>query len=122
MEEYEEAHREAIEEFYKGVFDVIERTTATDPETKQEQFVETVIYSNQKCRLSDLTLPVTGANEAPTLDQKKKLFCAPELKIPAGSKIVVTQNGVTTAFHRSSEPTVHESHQEIILDIFKNWA
>lgn len=115
-------YRKALEKLYIGRFDVIVRTTETDPETKQERIIETSLLTDEPCRLSDVNLQVTGTGEAPDLIQKKKLFCAPELEIPAGSKIIVTQNGVTTAFHRSSEPTVHECHQEIILDIFKNWS
>lgn len=114
--------RQALEKFYIGRFDVVVRTTETDPETKQERIIETSLLEDKPCRLSDVTLQVTGSGEAPDLIQKKKLFCAPELEIPAGSKIVVSQNGVTTAFKRSSEPTIHECHQEIMLDIFKNWA
>lgn len=126
-----EKYRKALESLYIGNFDVIVRTTETDPETKQERIIETSLLTDEPCRLSDVTLQVTGSGEAPDLIQKKKLFCAsdretPEgretLEIPAGSKIIVTQNGVTTAFKRSSEPTVHECHQEIMLDIFKNWA
>lgn len=117
-----EKYRKALESLYIGNFDLVVRTTETDPETKQERIVETALLEDEPCRLSDVTLQVTGSGEAPDLIQKKKLFCAPELEIPAGSKIIVTQNGVTTAFKRSSEPTVHECHQEIILDLFKNWA
>lgn len=117
-----EKYRKALESLYIGNFDVVIRTTKTDPEIKQERIVETSLLTDEPCRLSDVNLQVTGTGEAPDLIQKKKLFCAPELEIPAGSKIIVTQNGVTTAFKRSSEPTVHECHQEIMLDIFKNWA
>ena len=42
--------------------------------------------------------------------------------MPAGSKIVVTQEGRTAAYARSGEPAVYSSHQEIVLVPFEEYA
>jgi len=42
--------------------------------------------------------------------------------IPEGSKITVTQNGVTHDYERSGKPAVYSCHQEVPLELFKEWA
>ena len=50
------------------------------------------------------------------------LFIAPEVEIPSGSKITVTQNGKTTDYCRSGESAVYTSHKEIALELFEDYA
>ena len=51
-----------------------------------------------------------------------ELFIAPEISIKPGSKIIVTQNGETVTYTRSGEAAKYETHQQIILDLWKGWA
>ena len=51
-----------------------------------------------------------------------KLFIAPEVEIKSGSKIIVAHCGKTTEYTRSGVPGMHATHQEIMLDLFKEWA
>ena len=51
-----------------------------------------------------------------------KLFISPEVEIKPGSKIVVTQNGVTTEFSNSGKPAIYTNHQEIMLKLFEDYA
>ena len=46
---------------------------------------------------------------------------APDIVINAGSKIVV-QNNRTEAYSNSEKSKVYNSHQEIELEIFKEWS
>ena len=39
-----------------------------------------------------------------------------------GSKITVTQNGVTTDYASSGKPAVYETHQEVILELKEKWS
>lgn len=48
--------------------------------------------------------------------QTVKLFCAPELVIPAGSDIEVKHRGRVLTFRASGVPAVYDSHQEIPLE------
>lgn len=114
--------RTAIESLYEGTFTVYVRekykkdngSTATR---------EAELITDKPCRLSfsniSTTEPKTGASE---IVQITKLFYAPELEIPDGSKIRVTQNGVTTDYQRSGEPAIYVTHKEIVLTIFDRWA
>ena len=54
--------------------------------------------------------------------QTIKLFIAPEIDIKPGSKIDVTHLGVTTSYKRSGNPAVYHTHQEIMLELWENYA
>ena len=54
--------------------------------------------------------------------QSVTLYIDPSVDIPEGSKITVTQNGVTRDYERSGRPAVYSCHQEIPLELFKGWA
>jgi hypothetical protein len=47
---------------------------------------------------------------------------APEIHVKPGSKLTITQNGVTTEYKNSGEPALFDTHQEIILELFKGWS
>lgn len=109
---------------YTGRCTVYEYQSIEDPATKITASLQEVpVLSNQPCRLSYKT--ITGTSQdggAATVAQEVKLFIAPEIIIRPGSKITVTQNGVTTDYRRSGKPAVYTNHQEIILELFKERA
>ena len=77
----------------------------------------------EPCRLSFSSISsTTEQDSAPLIQQSVKLFVSKTVEIPAGSKIVVTQEGRTTAYARSGEPAVYSCHQEIPLVPFKEYA
>ena len=63
-----------------------------------------------------------GSDTGAAVTQGVKLFIAPEAEVKSGSKITVTQNGVTTEYSASGEAAVYESHKEIMLELWKGWA
>lgn len=80
------------------------------------------VIFDKPCRLS-FTSAVTATDGAVAeVSQKVKLFCSPDFEIREGSKITVTQNGITTAYKRSGVPSMYATHQEILLDLFERWA
>lgn len=87
---------------------------------------ENVIIKNHPCRISFSAFAPTSRAEsgdgAAQKTQTVKLFCAPELKIKAGSKIEVERLGTVTEYACSGEPAVYPTHQEIMLELFKGWA
>lgn len=90
---------------------------------KRTTFVDEALISDEPCRLSFETLNSTNEfGNAASLVQKAKLFIAPEVLIPPGSKISVTRNGVTIDYEQSGEPGLYDNHQEIMLELFKGWA
>lgn len=44
------------------------------------------------------------------------------MEIPEGAKITVTQNGATKDYVRSGKSAVYSCHQEVPLELFKEWA
>ena len=51
-----------------------------------------------------------------------ELFISPDITIKPNSKIIVTQAGVTTDYTYSGVPAVYDTHQQIILEFFTEWA
>lgn len=114
--------RKAFEKMYDGVCVVTEYVAQRDPITKKTVFVETPVFTAQPCRLSFSSSPVTGDDNVASVVQETKLFISPDVTIKKGSKITVTQNGVTTDYTHSSEPKIYATHQEITLKLFEGWA
>lgn len=116
-------HRETIEQTYTGKCTVIAYGEYKDPITKITKVGEYKLFESQPCRLSYGNSPSTTDTEGPsTTKQVIKLFIAPEIEIPPGSKIIVTQNNKTTEFSNSGVPAVYPTHQEITLELFKEYA
>ena len=114
--------RKAIEKLYIGRCTITEHRQQVDEETKQTKFVDVDLFSDIPCRLSFSTLKSTSDETVATVSQTTKLFLAPEINVPAGCKITVTQNGRATEYKQSGEPAIYTSHQEIQLQLFQRWA
>ncbi|WP_440051636.1 hypothetical protein [Lysinibacillus sphaericus] len=94
-----------------------------DPITHVTKYQEVELFTDQKCKLSFEKQTSTTPTGGPALiAQTTKLFIAPELNIPAGSKIIVTQHGKTTEYARSGEPAIYTDHQEIQLELFERYS
>lgn len=114
--------RKILEQRYDGLCDITERQKVTRP-NKTTGFEEVKVIEEQPCRLSFSTISSAGASgSAAVVSQTIKLFLAPEIKVKEGSKITVTQNGVTRDYRRSGTPAVYSTHQEIVLELFDGWA
>ncbi len=109
-----DAVRKAVESTYTGLCTIIEyQDVVVGYETRTQ---ETAVLEDQPCKLSRKAISPVGQSEiAGTVTYAPQLFIAPEIDIKPGSKIVVTQNGVTRAYERSGEPFVYQTHQELIL-------
>lgn len=117
------AVRNAIESLYKGVCTVHIWAEVVDPITHISSFKEVPLITDQKCKLSfEKQMATTNTVGPAVIAQTTKLFIAPELDIPVGSKITVTQEGRTLDYARSGEPAIYSNHQEILLEPFKRYA
>lgn len=117
-----QAHRAAVEALYEGRCTVTEYRPFTKP-NKATGHHEVDVLSGRPCRLSFGAIPAaeqTGAGAS--VQQTVKLFIAPDVIIKPGSRITVTQNGVTTDYCRTGEPAVYSTHQEITLELWKGWT
>ncbi|MPM91906.1 hypothetical protein SDC9_139040 [bioreactor metagenome] len=114
--------RKAIESMYIGKCTITEYQSYKK-ENKSTGHQEVVILENQPCKLS--FSKITNANQgeaAAMVVQTAKVMIAPEIKIKPGSKLTITQNGITTEYKNSGEPALFNTHQEIVLELFKGWA
>lgn len=117
------AARKAIEATYFGTLTVTEMKKEKDAKTKLTKTEPVVVLENQPCKLSFETLKsAVQTDSAATVAQITKLFVSPDVSIRAGSKITVTQDNVTTDYTRSGVPAVYPTHQEIVLELFKEYA
>lgn len=125
----------AVVSLYSSTCTVTATTPTFDESTKQTTNTETTLFTNKPCRLSFISAPPSDklasfsnnlihsdTPRAHFVDQQIKLFIDPALDIPPGSKISVTQNGLTQYFKSSGAPAVYSSHQEIELARLDNFA
>ena len=116
------AVRTAIEMMYQGTCTVTEHQKVKK-ENKTTGFQDVIVLTNQPCKLSFSNITTTNQTETAALvAQTAKVLIAPEIQIKPGSKLTITQNGVTTEYENSGEPALFNTHQEISLVLFKGWA
>lgn len=117
------AARKTIESTYIGTCTVYERRQVKNSD-HITNFSEVSVFENQPCRISFSSVK-TAQNSSDLsvgVFQTVKLFISPDIEIKPNSKITVTQNGCTVDYTFSSVPAVYQTHQEIALELFENWA
>ena len=115
--------RKAVESRYKGLCDILKKRKVKDEVTKATVLRDTAVLSNQPCRLSYSSSGTANQTDTVSnIEQTIKLFIAPEIKIAPGSKLRITQNGITTDYISSGVPAVYETHQEVSLELEKENA
>ncbi|WP_084011932.1 hypothetical protein [Paenibacillus kribbensis] len=106
--------RMLLEMTYTGVCRVEGQTTYKDPVTGVERPKGGVIIDNQPCALSQASLPSSVQTDTNNnIEYDAKLFISPDVVVPAGSRIFVTQEGMNYQFTRSGKPFIYATHQEI---------
>lgn len=117
------AARKAMESTYNGVLTVTEHKKVRNEQTKLTSTEDVIVLENQPCRLSfESVAPVQQSETAAAVSQTVKIFISPDVVISPGSKLTVTQNGVTTDYKGSGTAAVYPTHQEIMLDLFERWT
>ncbi len=123
LEGARKAARRAQEATYEGFCTIVEYRTVRDEKTKLSEEKEMVVEESLPCKLSFEKLNAASQTETATaVFQGVKLFLAPEVRVSSGSKLVVTQNGVTEEYCASGKPAIYPTHQEIILELFERWT
>lgn len=118
-----DAYKSAVRRLWKGKATVTVLDGVLNPANGRTEPSERVTISREPCRISFSTVKSTEpSEEAAVVAQSIMLFIDPAVEIPAGSKITVTQNGVTGDYERSGKPAVYSTHQEVPLELFKGWA
>ncbi len=116
-------HRKAIEATYDGTCRIYGMQSVKDPVTKVTRQEEALVQDGIACHLSySSTAPAAGSDTVTGVAQTIKLFLDPEPVAPPGSRIEVTQQGRTESYAQSGKAAVYSSHQEILLEIWKEYA
>jgi len=112
--------RKAIESLYIGKCTVTEHQKVKKS-NGSTGFSDVAVLEDQACRLSFNTVQTITQNEDGSASevQTVTLFISPDVRIAPGSKITVTQNGVTEDYMQSGEPAMHTNHQEIPLELYR---
>ena len=115
--------RKVLEKLYDGTCDIIEHKKIRN-EHGQTVFKEEIVLQNVPCRLAYKNL-INGTQDngvAAKTEQITVLIVNPDVVIPSGSKLVVSQNKRITAYSQSGEPAVYNTHQEVMLKLFEGWS
>lgn len=107
---------------YIGSMTVVEMRPVENSTTHITSFQPVEVLKNVPCRLSFSQSPVTSGDDVARISQTVKVFFDPEYAIKAGSKLTVTQNGVTTDYRHSGVEAVYDTHREVELNLFDGWA
>ena len=115
--------RKAVESLYDGKCTITEHQKIKK-ENKSTGFQDVVVLEDIPCRVSFKTISNTSQTDtgASAVVQVAKVFLAPEIQVKPGSKLTITQKGVTTEYKSSGKPAFYSTHQEIVLELFKGWA
>ena len=111
-----------------GKCTIYEYQNIIDPDTYQTTQQLVPVITDEPCRLSQSTLARTSdelvnvSGGIPNVEQIITLFIRPDLTIKDGSVIEVTQHCVTNRYKGSSIPAVYTNHQEITLELYKDYA
>lgn len=117
------AYKKAVQSMWTGRATVTVLVGKLNPANGRTEPTESVTVSDAPCRISHSTVKSTQpSEEAAAVVQSVTLYIDPSVDIPEGSKVTITQNGVTRDFARSGKPAVYTTHQEISLELFKGWA
>ena len=121
VKELEKA-KKAIQSLWTGVCNIFGFKDAED-EYGATSHTEVTLFENLPCRLSFKNISQTSQTESFAVSsQIVKLFIAPEVYVPPGSVIEVTQNGITRKYKHSGISAVYTNHQEIVLEAYKGSA
>ena len=99
-----------------------------DSETPNGRTVqtETVLFAGVPCRLSQKSVNIHNVTQdsshAALEVQSTVLLLDKALNIPAGSTIFVTHEGITHEYVQSGVPARYSVHQEIPVELKKEWA
>lgn len=115
--------RKQIQSFFDDVCTVYYQTNVTDETTHRTRKSITAVYTDIPCRLSFSSLSAVSSGTAPQLQQSVKLFTAPDVDIKPGSRIhVVRSTGAVSDWKLSGLPAVYETHREIMLEPYGEYA
>lgn len=118
-----EKYKNAVRSLWTAKCTVSVYENVDDEATGSTKQILKPIYTDEPCRLSFKTVEITAENShAAKKVQKPVLYIGSEVNIPEGSRITVTQLGVTRTYERSGVSAVYSAHQEVPLILVEEWT
>ena len=119
----QERYKTAVQSIWKGRAAITVLEGVLNPANGRTEPTPRTLAEGVPCRLSYTTVKATEPSEGGAVAaQAVTLYTGPNLDIPEGSRVTVTQNGVTRDYERSGTPAVYTAHQEVPLQLFRGWA
>ena len=116
-------YKKAVQSLWDGKATITVREGVLNEANGRTEPVERVLVTEEPCRISHTTVKATEpSEEAAVVAQSVTLYIDPSVDIREGSKITVTQKGVTRDYERSGTPAVYSVHQEVPLELWEGWA
>lgn len=86
-----------------------------------------ILVDNQPCRVSKKNVSASNQTDAEnSIEQIPQLFISPEVEVPPGSRVVVTQivadRTIITEYDQTGVPSVYKTHQEILMRLANRQA
>ncbi len=116
-------YSQALRKLWTGTCRVYVKSDKVNKGNGRNESREELLYEDLPCRISFGSIPSTKEdNGAAEIVQTIKLFTDKSVNIPPGSRLDITQNGVTESYERSGAAAIYSTHQEINLERVKGWA
>ena len=95
------AHKKAVQSLWVGKATITVLDGVLNPANGRTEPQERILAADIRCRISHKSVVSTEPNE---------------------EAAQVTQNGMTRDYERSGKSAVYSCHQEVPLELFKEWA
>lgn len=115
-------YRKKLECMYAGNLSVTVFNAEKLP-SGETVLIQSSLFDNIPCRLSNSysnyrSFQLKSDNLVNKIDNTARLFLAPDIIIPIGSKINVLQDGRSYSFDYSGRSFSYKTHQEIIVESY----
>ena len=115
--------RPILETMWTDRATVSEYRKTVDPTTHESIPSVVDVVTDLPCRISFSSLVTAGINnQVANVSQTIKMFTNPDVIINEGSIITVEREGRTEKYKRSGVPSWYNSHQEIPLEKYEEYA
>lgn len=114
--------RSAIEKLYDATCNIVVNEEYEKP-NGVTAFRDVAKYTDEPCHVSQTTAnKAENDHVASEITKRVSIYLKENLNVPAGSKILVTYNGITTEYKFSGESARYDCFQKIVAEHVGRWA
>lgn len=115
----------AIKSLWGDKMTVVGKVEIKGPASAITNFEDEELYLNVPCRVSFKTVVSATDENLAKQGQSIKVYCDSSLEIPPGSILKIElehKQGVITEYKQSGKPAIYSVHQEIPVELVKEYA